>query len=222
MSDTLCQGHSGESDQDDLGPTEEPNGWCNGAHASCDEDSARRSLDETVKIFLSILRGDDKGTQAGENDLATVRVATQNQADAAIAKRLDKVRIVREHDDGIAVRGVTKGSAQVLLVGSEVADSREPQPCTIPFEPDARIVQDGEPCLGQCRDGEGLEISVVSVIAVVVIAKDRISSESGFEPSQLGDPRRDVGLMMMHVIASQENEIGLKDMGHRHDIPDVR
>jgi hypothetical protein len=108
-----------------------------------------------------------------------------------------------------------------LPFSPEVADSREPQPCTIPFEPDARVVQAGEPCLGQSSEGEGLKISVVSVVEIVVIAEHRISSEPGFELTQLVDPRRDVGLMIMYVIAGQENEVGLRGIGHRHNVPDV-
>ena len=134
-----------------------------------------------MKIFLSVLRGDDRGTQAGQNDLATVGVAAQDQANAAIAKRLDEIRVVREQDDGFAVGGVTEGASKSCW-----SVQRSPTPESLsrapPFSsqmPD--VVQIGELCLGQSSEGE----AAGNLGCLVIVAGCRDCHAPRYRPSVL-------------------------------------
>ena len=125
-------------------------GGRDGADAAGDEDLGARALDQAVEVLLAVPRGDDRGAEAGHDDLPAVGVSAQHQPDAGVADRPRRSR-------GCA----TGGARRRPSVASPRAASRsctsvqrsptpaDPQPGAAALEPDAGVVQVGELRLGQ-------------------------------------------------------------------------
>jgi hypothetical protein len=101
-----------------------------------------------MEVFLSVPGGNNRGAQARHDDLATVCVPAQDQADTLVANLLGEVGVVREQDNGIVFGGITECTAQVLTVSPWVADAALPQSLSTAFEPDADVVQIRQANLG--------------------------------------------------------------------------
>jgi hypothetical protein len=70
-----------------------------------------------------VSRGNGRGAKAWHNNLPTVGMLAEHQADAAVAKGLSVVRIVGKHDHSIVRRGISQRGLRILPVGLEIADA---------------------------------------------------------------------------------------------------
>ena len=116
---------SDQGDLDDFRSAEKPHRRADGADAPGNEDLAAWPLNQAMQILLTISRGNDWGAKARHNNLSTVGVPAEDQADAAVANGLSIVRIVGKHDHGIVRRGISQRGLRILPVGPEIADTAD-------------------------------------------------------------------------------------------------
>ncbi len=116
---------SDQGDLDDFRSAEKPHRRADGAGAPGDEDLAAWPLNQAMQILLTISRGNDWGAKARHNNLSTVGVPAEDQADAAVAKGLSIVRIVGKHDHSILRRSISQRGLRILPVGPEIADTAD-------------------------------------------------------------------------------------------------
>ena len=116
---------SDQGDLDDFRSAEKPHRRADGAGAPGNEDLAAWPLNQAMQILLTISRGNDWGAKARHNNLSTVGVPAEYQADAAVANGLSIVRIVGKHDHSIVRRGISQRGLRILPVGPEIADTAD-------------------------------------------------------------------------------------------------
>jgi len=175
-----------------------------------------RALDEALGVFLVVDGGDDGGADEGDIDLAAVRVAGEDEADARVVYFFDVVGVMGEEDDGVARGGASESGGEVLDLLPVIAYAAEPEAGATGLDPEAAV---GE--LRDARGAEGLADVGFDVVVVIVIAKDGVDAEGGVEAGELVDAGLDPGDAAVRVIATEKDKVGVEGVGGLDDVADV-
>jgi hypothetical protein len=215
---TFLRGIQGEDG--DFGGAVQPEGQAYGAETAVDVEL---HLVETVEAFGVLLAHgrQDKRTQEGEPDLATVGVAGKHEVDERTAWVEDdvvgEVGFMRHEEDG-AVGFDGDGQIEVGAAGTGVVDTAEPEAGAVALDGEVLVDQNGSAMRGEgLDDGGGTE-------GDVVVTEDGVAEGGGEGGEDLGTAVKSMAAgdegegSVSDEVAGEEDEVGSEGVDLADDV----